>query len=78
MKKSGIQVGKTYHNGKEGRYYQERYIDAEGEEYAYKYQEDKDCVLYLVVRKGEKAIDGPCGKMTRQAMANWAKGEVQS
>lgn len=79
MKKSEIQVGKIYHNGKEGRHYQERHIMDDGPQYkGYFGQEDTDCVQYRVIRKGDKPVDGPIGTMTRQSMANWAAGEVQS
>lgn len=79
MKKHDIQIGKTYHNGKEGRRYQERRIMDDGPQYkGYSGQEDTDCVQYRVTCKGDETVDGPVGTMTRQAMANWAAGEVQS
>lgn len=77
MKKSEIKVGNTYHNGKIGRFYQERTVEKEGHEFLlYAGQENADCIKYVTVKKGEKTVAGPSGNMTRQAFAQWAKGQV--
>jgi len=74
MKKSEIQVGKTYHNGKEGRWYGERQvIDAGAHLLLYAGQRETDCIRYRV-RRGPNL--GGEGNMTRAAFAAWAKGEV--
>lgn len=77
MRKSEIQVGKTYHNGKEGRFYQERTIVDAGPGFLiYSGQTNTDCVQYQVTRKGSVKVSTPYSNMTRLAMANWAKGKV--
>lgn len=75
MKKSEIKVGKTYHNGKQGRFYSEREVVAEGPEYVlYRGQENMDCIRYIT-RKGVGI--GNSGNMTRASFAAWAKGIVE-
>lgn len=77
MKKNEIEVGVTYHNGKAGRFYQERKVVNEGWEFTlYDGQENADCIRYDTVKKGEKEVSKPSGNMTRQAFAAWAKGRV--
>jgi hypothetical protein len=72
MKKSEIQVGKTYSNGKGGI----RKVIAEGAEYVlYQGQESTDNLRYEVVHDGTKnnRKAGMQGNMTRATFASWAK-----
>lgn len=76
MKKGQIHVGKTYHNGKQGRFYAERKVIAAGPEYIlYSGQEDLDCLRYLQVKGNNQGV---CSNTTRTSFANWAKGEAES
>jgi hypothetical protein len=75
VKKQLIEVGKTYHNGKQGRYYSTRKVIAAGREYVlYNGQEDIDCLRYLQI-KGRNS--GREFNITRTSFAQWAKGEVK-
>jgi len=75
MKKEEIEVGKTYHNGKTGRSYQERQIIGQGADFKlYSSQAENDCFRYRVVKGGRANISE--GNITRVAMATWAKGIV--
>jgi len=65
MKRSEIEVGKTYHNGSPGTYYQERQIIA--------HRLGTDRMRYRVV-KGRANLSE--GNITRAAMAAWARGIV--
>ncbi|WP_049869577.1 hypothetical protein [Paenibacillus sp. D9] len=77
MKKTEIEVGKVYHNGKEGRWYIEREVLAAGPEYkSYPSQMETDCLQYRVVNKGGTKGAWMAENCTRASLAGWAKGEV--
>lgn len=74
MKRSEIELGKTYHNGAKAQYYQERQIIGCGEEYKlYPSQLSTDCLRYRVVKGRAETSEG---NITRAAMAAWARGIV--
>lgn len=75
MKRSEIELGKTYHNGTPGTYYQERQIIGQGDEYTlYTSQVGIDCFRYRVVKGRANTSEG---NITRAAMAAWARGVVE-
>lgn len=79
MKQSEIQVGKTYSNGKKGRFYQERKIIAEGPDYIlYSGQENRDCIRFKVIIGSYKLYPGVEGNMTRLSFAHWAKEVIEN
>ena len=75
MKKSEIEVGRTYTNGK-GR---EHRVIARGPEYKfYAGCQSEDNVRYEIVKDGSKAnrLAGTQANMTTSAFAAWARGVV--
>ena len=75
MKKSEIEVGMTYTNGK-GR---ERRVIARGPEYkVFDGIQDDDNVRYEIIKDGSKAnrSAGTQANMTASAFAAWARGAV--
>lgn len=72
MKKSEIEIGAVYSNGK-GRL---RKVIDRGDHPLYQGQEDRDDILYEIVNDGTKKnlTAGKQGVMTASSFANWAKG----
>jgi hypothetical protein len=74
VNKKLIQVGKSYHNGKEGRSLSIRKVIAEGSQHLlYDGQGNTDCLRYLQI-KGK--YSGQESNITRTSFAQWAKAEV--
>lgn len=72
MKKSEIEIGGMYSNGK-GRV---RRIIEEGPFKLYSGQTDTDCVKYVTVKAGNKRNLQRESAMTRASFATWAKERV--
>lgn len=72
MKKSDIQIGKTYSNGR-GRI--RKVIDFGPQYKLYGGQESEDCLLYEIVSDGSKnnRLVGKRYPMTLASFASWAK-----
>ena len=76
MKKTDIEIGTVYSNGK-GR---ERKVIDRGDYPLYAGQGDHDCILYEIVKDGTKknASAGKRSEMTAVSFANWAKYKVEA
>lgn len=74
MKKTDIEIGAVYSNGK-GR---ERKIIDRGDYPLYGGQGDHDCILYEIVKDGSKKnkTAGEKGKMTVRSFLSWAKFKI--
>lgn len=76
MKKTDIVAGKTYHNGKIGRFYGERQVLELGPQFKlYDSQTETDCLRYVPV-KGPDSSRRPFKNSTRTSFAAWAQGVV--
>ncbi len=75
MKKSEIQVGRKYTDGKGNV----REVTAEGRQFSlFSSQEDSDCLQYkLIAKKRGPFLVGTLCNCTRTAFAAWAKKEVE-
>ncbi|MGV2886029.1 hypothetical protein [Paenibacillus taichungensis] len=76
MKKDEIQKGVIIHNGKEGRYYEEREVLDIGPQYVlYSGQMESDNARYRIVTGSRTRIQNQ-GNITRVRLAAWGKGIV--
>ncbi|RRJ54701.1 hypothetical protein EHV15_34450 [Paenibacillus oralis] len=76
MKKEEIQKGVIIHNGKEGRFYEEREVLDLGPQYVlYPGQMESDNARYLIVTGSRNRIKKE-GNITRARLAAWGKGIV--
>lgn len=74
MKRNDIVIGKTYHNGKEGRFYTERQV------VEIKPQFKDDLVKFKTVKGVISDYEKYCcykGQCDLKSFANWAKGVVE-
>lgn len=75
MKKADIVAGKTYSNGKTGRFYGERKVLELGPQFKlYGSQTETDCLRYVQI-KGPTARSAQ--NSTRASFAAWAKAVVE-
>lgn len=74
MKKSAIEVGKSYTDGKGNI---RRVIGAGPEFVLYSGQENHDCLRYVVIaKKRGPHLIGEKHNSTRESFASWAKEEI--
>lgn len=77
MKKDEIKKGVIIHNGKEGRFYEEREVMDLGPEYVlFSGQMESDNVRYRIVTGSKNRINKQ-SNITRARLAAWGKGIVE-